>query len=72
VDGHWRVHHGQNGQLRNLMGACDATDCRTPHILGFDVIVVGTFAAVAAVMVMVAIYAALTVPRSDAKAGQGP
>lgn len=33
-----------------------------PHILGFDVIVVGTFlAAVAAVMVMVAIYAALTV-----------
>ena len=71
VDGHRRLHHGQDGQFRNLSAGADTvmiTPAHGPTLLGFDVILVGTIlAGVAAVAVLFAIYAAVTVRDPMAK-----
>ena len=63
LDEHRRLHHGQDGQLRDLRGNVEPCSARTgPTLLGFDVIWIATMlSAVATFAVLLAIYAATTV-----------
>src|SRR5690606_18358277 len=70
VDEPRRLHHGQNGQLRNLSGTATImiTQAPGPTLLGVDVILAGTvLAGIAAVAMMFVIYAAVTVRDPMAK-----
>ena len=72
MDGDRRVHHGQNGQLRDLTGRQSTCRLPGPTLLGFDVIWIATLlSAVATLAVLTAIYAATTVKDPMATPRQG-
>ena len=73
LDGHRRVHHGQDDAASRSEGRKPPMNATAhPSLLGIDATLIATLlAAMATVAVLVAIYAAATVARSDGQARQG-